>query len=243
MFDRKFLITLIGLILAVLAISQMPSAAPLVEGFWGDAGFTTKIIHNRVDLNDQFVTAPAFQAPLEPRMNPIGYSAVYSQPPARKHLAVPADPLTFSNLAMPDNGPVAMSTENFDDFAEAPVPVGDMTQVDALGKVVQPVVYDRLIYANRNSRLRSRGDWIRGDLAIAPRKGDWFQVAVNPSIDLNQGALNVLAGEQNEQGRSLTNFIQRDSDGAQTAIAGVNMGNEFRTELGNNSGDINVRSY
>ncbi len=106
------------------------------------------------------------------------------------------------------------------------LPVGDMTSINAAGDETQPVVYDRYIYANRNSILRSQGDFIRGDLPIVPCNTGWFQVSVQPNIDLNQGALAVLGGVTNEQGRSLAELIYKTSGKAETSISGVNYRNK-----------------
>ena len=64
--------------------------------------------------------------------------------------------------------------------------VGDMTTLNSLGDVNQPIIYDRYMYANMRSRLRRHGDPIRGDLAIVPCVGSWFNVHPNPIVDLQQ---------------------------------------------------------
>jgi hypothetical protein len=129
------------------------------------------------------------------------------------------------------------------------LPVRDMTAMNAAGDDVQPIVYDRYIYANRNSRLRSQGDPIRGDLAITPCNTGWFQVSVQPNIDLQQGALNVLGGINNEQAKSMADIIFKTSGNAQTAIAGVDMANHvnmnttFGGGLSAGVSDINVTAF
>ena len=91
------------------------------------------------------------------------------------------------------------------------------------GELKQPIVYDRYIYANRRSRLRSQGDPIRGDLPIVPLSGDWFVPSVQPQIDLQAGALNVMAGVNNATNNELANLIYNSSGGGDTTIGGVNM--------------------
>lgn len=121
------------------------------------------------------------------------------------------------------------------------IPVGDMTTVNALGETVQPMVYDRFIYANRNSRLRSQGDPIRGDLPIVPCAAEWFRPSVQPNIDLQQGAMNVLAGVNNETTQALSELINATS-GDQT-IAGVNLAS---TKMAGTSGalsTVNVTAF
>ena len=101
-------------------------------------------------------------------------------------------------------------TENFSDYAtvQPDLPV-DMCNVNMMGSDSQPVVYDRLIYSNIKSKLRGRGDYIRGDLMITPdnMKCDggghpgWFQVSAKPNRDLNMGAMSMIApvGGRDEQ--------------------------------------------
>jgi len=124
------------------------------------------------------------------------------------------------------------------------LPVGDMTTINALGVVEQPRVIDRFITANRNSRLRSQGDKIRGDLPIVPNNNSgWFNVSVHPNIDLEQGAMNVMAGQNGNTTRDMANLIFSYSGGAQTTIGGVNMANEFSTSLSGGMGDVNVTAF
>ena len=97
--------------------------------------------------------------------------------------------------------------ENYSDYASASVPLPkDMTNVNMLGTESQPVIYDRVMYSNIRSRLRGQGDYIRGDLMIAPdnyKPGSgghpqWFQVSVKPERDLNPGAMEHLFGRSEE---------------------------------------------
>lgn len=91
------------------------------------------------------------------------------------------------------------------------------------GEMMNPIVYDRYTVANRNSRLRAHGDKIRGDLPIAPNSGNWFTPNVHPNIDLEAGAINVLAGVNNDTSKQLANLIYNTSGRADTAIGGVDM--------------------
>jgi hypothetical protein len=127
--------------------------------------------------------------------------------------------------------------------ANSMFPVGDMKTINGLGEACQAVVYDRYIYANRNSRLRSLGDPIRGDLAITPCSGNWFTPSVQPNIDLQEGALNVMGGFDCEQQHKLSALIYASSGGTETAIGGVNLASEFNTGLCAGGGDIVTTAY
>ena len=118
------------------------------------------------------------------------------------------------------------------------------------GEMMNPIVYDRYVMANRNSRLRAQGDKIRGDLPIAPNTGNWFTPNVHPNIDLEAGALNVLAGINNETSNQLANLIYNSSGKADTTIGGVDMAmnslnSSFQTTSSNcgGSGDLQVMGF
>ena len=115
-------------------------------------------------------------------------------------------------------------TENYSDYASASVPLPkDMSNVNMLGTESQPVIYDRVMYSNIRSRLRGQGDYIRGDLMIAPdnyKPGcgghpQWFQVSVKPERDLNPGAMEHLFGRSEELSLGLA---QADVDVASFGI-------------------------
>jgi len=129
------------------------------------------------------------------------------------------------------------------------LPVRDMTAMNAGSENTQPIIYDRYMFANRNSRLRSRGDKIRGDLAILPCNTGWFQVSVQPNLDLEQGALNVLAGFNNEQGKAISDIVYKTSGNSQSSVGGINLVNEvnmsnmFGGGLLGAQGDVQVTAY
>lgn len=93
------------------------------------------------------------------------------------------------------------------------------------GQITQPIIYDRYIYANRNSRQRGQGDPIRGDLPIVPVSGQWFipSQASSPNLSLQQGALSVLGGWDNGTSQSLANLIWNSSGGSETTFQGVDL--------------------
>ena len=97
--------------------------------------------------------------------------------------------------------------ENYNDYESSTVPLPtDMCNVNMLGTETQPVIYDRLMYSNIRSRTRGQGDYIRGDLMIAPdnhKPGggghpQWFQVSAKPNRDLNPGCMEHLYGKGEE---------------------------------------------
>lgn len=125
------------------------------------------------------------------------------------------------------------------------------------GELKQPIIYDRFLYANRHSRLRSQGDWFRGDLPIVPNTGNWFVPSVHPNIDLNAGAINVMAGLNNETNHQLASLIYNSSGGGDTCVGGIdlepvgrvsafsrmNMGNRNYESTVSAGGDVIVTSF
>jgi hypothetical protein len=137
------------------------------------------------------------------------------------------------------------SEYNTDIISDGLSAVGDMTTINSSGEVENPIIYDRLMYANQSSRLYAQGDPIRGDLAIAPHGGNWFSVHPNPAIDLQTGALNVMGGFDNSNSKAIAELVSASSAGYQTTIGGIdiNMANSFETSLHNGGGDIQVTSF
>jgi hypothetical protein len=112
-----------------------------------------------------------------------------------------------------------------------------------------PVVYDRLIYANARSKLRSVGtDWIRGDLSIVPVLPEsnpeslvWGRPSVTPHLDLNRGAMHVLGGYDNASARSLESLMNASVNGTLSTFGGIPLRNQIVTCDGNT--DVEVSAY
>ena len=210
-----------------------------------------------------------YQAILNPRFGNTDYGAhIRYKMPEYKNQGVPSDPLSFGNMAKenydsckqtkPHNGgPPLMDPDyangnyhevmNGDNNNEYPdvtnmLPVSDMTSVNSLGETTQPIVYDRYIYANRNSRLRSHGDPIRGDLPIVPNNSDWFRPSVHPNVDLQTGALAVMGGMDNNTGQEMANLMAATS-GDMTA-GGLNTQSTMKNiSTGSGMADVNVTAF
>lgn len=109
------------------------------------------------------------------------------------------------------------------EFLES-IPVETMETVSPDGQIENVRVVDQLVYSNLKSRLRGQSDPIRGDLPITPCQRGWFSVSVNPVVDLNQGALAVMGGLDNEQTKQTWSLASKYAGGVgQTAssIAGL----------------------
>lgn len=111
------------------------------------------------------------------------------------------------------------------------LPIGTMETVNALGETENVVNYNRPMFANlANTRLRAQGDMIRGDLPITPCNTGWFQVSVNPNLDLQAGAMNVMGGVGNQTNNATSALI--NAQVGQTTIGGVNMSTPELASIG-----------
>ena len=122
------------------------------------------------------------------------------------------------------------------------VAVGDMTTINSLGLLDQPVIYDRIVFSTNKGRNSGQGCPIRGDNAIAPCGGNWFSVHPVPSRDLRQGAMNVLAGN-GETTQAMNKLLYESSGNTLTTIGGVDMTHEYMTSIGAVGGEVNVTRF
>jgi hypothetical protein len=115
MLDSKFLFTLIGLIISVVAISKTNFKPDTKENFWGLPAFKTKVMTEvypkglkgggqytlpNHHSNTQFVSHPNFQPVMSPRFGNTQYGAeIRYNPPALEHQGVPQTPLAFGDMA------------------------------------------------------------------------------------------------------------------------------------------------
>jgi len=122
--------------------------------------------------------------------------------------------------------------------------------ITATGEVIaQPIVYDRMMMSNKQSRLRGLADPIRGDLAITPRPmSGWFSTSVQPNLDLHPGALNVMGGATNESARALDALIRQSSGMGESTLGGIPLKTtpgvpSYELGLSAAQGDVEVRAF
>lgn len=108
---------------------------------------------------------------------------------------------------------------------------------------IQPIIYDRYIYAPKKSRLYKYGDPIRGDLAIAPLSGSWFIPSATPTLDLREGAINVMAGQYNETANHLAEMKYRLSGGTYNISGGSHYKNANTMEPIPSNGSSTIPLY
>ena len=203
-----------------------------------------------------YQTVPNYQANISPRFVDNGVNG----PNVRYHSQNSScDPLTFggmahenftkesfdtgklveSNYAAGNYNEISGQSDEYPDVSSM-VPVGDMRSHNALGQETQAICYDRYIYSNKKSNLRRHGCPIRGDMAIAPPIGNWFTASANV-LDLNPGAIAVMAGVGNGSGLDLADLINNNS--GKTTIAGVDMSTHKNTYTGQNMSTVQVTGF
>jgi len=232
MVDGKFITTILALVFSAVAICNLTSKKTTTShesfGLPGHS-FTHRKSTMRQDKNGVMYSIPGnYQSALAPRMFSGQYQAnVNKQNLHTDFLAVPDNPTTWEHMveedysADKDYNITEDNKENTEqnsnnDYSNS-LPTGDMKNFNSLGEEVNSVNYERLIFSNRNSRTRSQGDMIRGDLPIVPCQTGWFRPSANPSTDLQQGAMNVLTDSLGSQ--KLASLISGNS--ADTTFAGA----------------------
>jgi Family of unknown function (DUF5850) len=166
------------LIIAILGItlaSVILSRKSLKENFWG--------LPNRTVRKERLFPS---------KSQCDGNMVMYSVPPNYQSTLEPR----FSNVNYGANIRCNLPREE-----QLGVPAVPLDDADPMTE--QVINYDRLIFANQKSRLNGRGDPIRGDLPIVPINDGWFRPSVNANIDLRQGAINIIAGNDNSTSNAL----------------------------------------
>jgi len=222
MFDGKFIATIFAIVISVFAICNINTKKiNSIEGFF--QARTARIVQEIQDpKTGSFVSVPpTYQLNPSFRMQNANLSVyqrhdLKNNSNARANMATaPLKPTDFASMARENfEKPYAEPTHKpgslVQDYSTATLPPTNMSTITTIGEngeEVQAVVYDRLIFANRNSKHRRHGDKIRGDLPIAPRKCGLFDPSVNPHIDLEPGAINVMAGIGNETSNQMATFL------------------------------------
>jgi len=141
--------------------------------------------------------------------------------------------------------PTAIIKEGYQ--ASSMMPISSASQVsapDVFGEAsVQPIIYDRWVFANQKDRQREGADFIRGDLPITPIAKGWFSPAANPQTALRDGALMVMGGLDNETSRNLIALKSAISAGAVNTGSGIKysvQSSPYTTAAG---GDIHVTRF
>jgi len=117
MLDSKFLFTLVGLIVAVMAICKTNFNTSIKENFWGNSGTPFQPLAQAIQTNGKgktwavkdntqamlasgkFISYPSFQSNLSPRFSSTGYGPYINyDAPAYKNQAVPYDPKGYGDM-------------------------------------------------------------------------------------------------------------------------------------------------
>ncbi len=111
------------------------------------------------------------------------------------------------------------------------------------GENVQPIIYDRYIYANQKSFQHGLGDPIRGDLPITPLNQGWFSPASSPQTMLRSGALASMGGLDNDTSKQLMALKTAVSGGGIDTGGGVNYAVQKSAYASMGGGDIKFSAF
>lgn len=233
---NSMVLTILAATLGAVLLMLSTTKGVSKEGFWGLPSRTwkvEKVLQNvsnaRSDYKrSDFYQSPNFQAIIPPRFSNVNYGAsIRAKLPPYNAMGVPVDPHT-ADLNIPPPHHIQEGAH--------PSPMIDADQITQLStddELTNPIVYDRYIFSNRNSRLRAHGDPIRGDIPVIPIQSDWFRPNVHPNVDLQAGAINVLSGYNNETAKATANLIYMSSGKADTTIGGVDLSQNQTFNLAN----------
>lgn len=208
-----------------------------------------------------------YQSPLAPRFSNTGYGAYITYNlPEKKNLAVdPSNPMMLASMVQkpkikesfnyPPESSSADYQQKYDSLTKPFAPPSDKEIVSELpvqtmgasnGSEV-PLVMDRFIVSNLKSYRYGAGDFIRGDLPIAPilpqsdpYSAVMFRPSTAPSIDLNPGAMAVMGGAYNENVRDVVQLQMQSNAGLRNTFAGDTWQRNSDTVLGNVQMNMNM---
>lgn len=262
----------VAVILGSLFILNTFLGPEIKEAFLGNLSvpFTVKAMKVASSGQNQpmYNLPGTYQAALSPRFSNVDYGAnITYNMPSKDMLAVdPTNPLSLNSMvykpqqsadikelygntsslktmAMPQLGNVPMQYTEATDML--PVTAMGGQAVNNLGEAtVQPIIYDRFIYANQKSRTAANGDYIRGDLPIVANNSGWFQTSYNkPNIDLQAGALAVIGGVDNGMTRDMLALRSAASGGLINTSSGINYAVQSSPYTSTAGGDVLVTAY
>jgi hypothetical protein len=277
MFDGKFIVTLISLIISVVAICNFDKKEDSTEGFLGMSATAGLVPEASIKIDNKFVSIQSPQSMLSPRFDNTGYaSTIRYNLPDNKNMGAPLNPLGYpscvkENFSAPTNcgGGVGfnsaplMSSDymsgnrgqvvdqiiedsgvSMDGSVSSMVPAGTLESIGPDGLSKNITVMNGLRVVNANSRLRSAGDMIRGDIVPCCATGShiaWVPLSANPNLDLQQGAMFALGGMDNSVVRN-TASLMNNATGS-TTIAGMNMSSMDISSLSAGMNDITVSAF
>jgi hypothetical protein len=216
-----------------------------------------------------FTVPGQYQSPLAPRFSNTGYGAYITyNMPDKKNLGVdPTNPMMLASMVekphtkesfrYPANSSSTNYQQKYDSlttpYTSGPdakeivneLPVQSMSASN--GSEV-PLVMDRFIVSNLKSYRYGAGDYIRGDLAIAPINptlGDvysavMFRPSSTPATELNPGAMAVMGGAYNENVRDVVQLKMQSNGGARNTFSGDAWAQNSQTLLGSIEGQMNM---
>jgi hypothetical protein len=240
--------------LFILTVVLLMSSSKIKEGFMNlSMPMTIKAMSEATVASSTYAVPGTFQSALSPRFSNVSYGAniLCNLPKDNKYLGTPVNPISYGHVkegycsncqgacnqfnepAQDANVTRLVNTipsQQYSSLGSAPLAL-----TNDLGETAeQPIIYDRLIYANAKSRLFSYGDPIRGDLAVIPAPVGWFRPSAQPQTDLRQGALMVMGGADLSTAKEL--------QALRAASTANTMYTQDQTGIANNVNNVGMRN-
>lgn len=233
MLDSKFMITLIGFVVAIVAVFNSDISPSITEGFWNVGSFTTKVVKDYGCL-PKYATPVIDNSDYRLKKN-CGPNICYKQLSNNNHQPMHMSEMVNNNYSLkkpesvkPVNYGLELGMSDiYDSNKEDTVsmPISDMNSVDVTCE--NPIIFDRHIFAPQKSNLARNGDVFRGDIFIPPaNRGGWFDVYPT-SNDHTVGAMNIMGGFDNQSNNVLVEHMYKESGRTQTVFGGVDLQDEF----------------
>jgi hypothetical protein len=233
------------------------------ENFWmtPSRSFKTERVASTNINNEEpdFFQVPNYQSVIAPRFSNVNYGPnLRNRFPNYSKMGMSEEPIYESDSYTSQSTHPQKKTFLLDPHNPSSI-VSTSTDKEYFNEdndLDQPIIYDRFIFANRNTRLRGQGDPIRGDLPVAPISGNWFipnaAAGNNTTLTLRQGAMNVMGGSYNETSNELSNMIYNSSGGGKMTLGGIDWSDTSVPTVNNTkntfiktakNGDVQVSAY
>ena len=192
-----------------------PSYTSVAPPRFSSVGFSSGIKYNIPDSSTLGNTVPSsspysISPPSVEKFTPNGCSV-----PAPSTINPTAPKSGYGSSGNDTNQSGSKTSSSFSNSTPMMTSFGDSNQETPV------VVTNNLMWTNSRSKLRSQGDWLRGDLAIVPCEPGWFRPSIVPSRDLHNGALAVIGGINNATAAATASLMFSNTAGLSSSFAGV----------------------
>lgn len=205
-----------------------------------------------VPQSQMFMVPSNYQATIPPRQASVGYGAYTRYAP-------PASAMRGESMGTLNKGGRTVIAEGFENGANklpsysngvvqtekesAPVVEQQVEgDVNAIGQVEpQPIIQDRMYYANAKSLKTKDSDFIRGDLPIPPNNWEVGRPSSNPSTDLRPGILDQLGDADTNSALASLRQASKGAPNPASSLSSTNYSTQKLSMMSGGGGDAVVK--